>query len=80
MFAFLVIGLIAAAIAFGIVAGTRWAGHRGWVYNKHNPRPPGAGYTPGALEQMFHPGIEYVVEEQESERVRGDQDESGDEF
>ncbi len=76
--AYLAIGLVVAAIAFGALASTRWAGERGWVYNKYNPRPPGVGYTPGAFEEMFQPGIEHAVDELQSERVRADQDESGD--
>ena len=69
---------MAVAIAFGVLASTRWAGERGWVYNKHNPRPPGAVGTLGIFEEMFQPGIEHVTEERNSERARADQDESGD--
>ena len=78
MVAIIFIAILVGAIAFGALASTRWAGERGWVYNKHNPRPPGVGYAPGALEEMFQPGIEHVVDELQSERIRADQDESGD--
>ena len=76
--AIIFIVIVVGAIGFGVLASTRWAGERGWVYNKHNPRPPGVGYMPGALEQSLHPGIEHVVDEQQAERIRADQDESGD--
>ena len=78
MFAYLAIGVVALAILFGAFANTRWAGERGWVYNRHNPRPPGVGYAPGAFDEMFQPSVEHVVEERSSERIRADQDESGD--
>ena len=77
MFAYLAMGLMAAAIGFGLLANSRWAANRGWVYNKHNPRPPGGGYVPGAFDQLFQPSIEHVIEERESERIRADQDEAG---
>jgi hypothetical protein len=76
--AYFVIGLVVLAIGFGVLASTRWAGRRGWVYNKHNPRPSGAGYAAGVFEEVFQPGIEHVVDERQSERLRADQDESGD--
>lgn len=78
MIAYLAIGLLVAAIGFGVLASTRWAGERGWVYNRHNPRPPGAGYAAGGFEEMFQPGIEHVVNERRSARIRADHDESGD--
>jgi hypothetical protein len=56
---------------------SRWAGQRGWVYNKHNPRRRGGG-TLGLLESIYQPSIEHVIEERSSERGRGSQDESGD--
>ena len=55
---------------------SRWAGERGWVYNKHNPRPRGLG-TLGILEEIYQPSIRHVIEERSSERARGSQDESG---
>ena len=78
MLAYVPFVAIAVAIAFAPFANTRWAGERGWVYNKYNPRPPGMGRTLGLLEEMFQPGIEHVVEEQTAEAIRTDQDESGD--
>ena len=77
MVAYLPILVIIVAIAFGAFANTRWAGERGWVYNKHNPRPPSVGYAPGAFDKAFQPSVEHVIEARESERIRADQDESG---
>ncbi len=76
----ILIAVVLGAIAFGVLANTRWAGERGWVYNKHNPRPPGVGLQPGAFDEIYQPGTEHTIEERESERVRADQDESGDGF
>ncbi len=56
---------------------SRRAGERGWVYNKHNPRPRGIG-TLGLLEEIYQPSIQHLIEERSSERARGSQDESGD--
>lgn len=80
MVAYFAVALMVVAIGFGILANTRWAGRRGWVYNKHNPRPPGAGYAPGAFDEAFQPSVEHVIEQRESERIRSDQEASGDEL
>jgi len=55
---------------------SRWAGERGWVYNRHNPRPRGVGSL-GLLESIYRPSIEHVIEERSSEKARGSQEESG---
>lgn len=75
------LGLLAAGLAlFGYTLNraARAAGKRGWVYNKHNPRPRGSG-IPGFLDQIYQPSIAHVIDEQSAERIRADQDESGDE-
>ena len=72
------LAVLATVFLLVFVANSRWAAKRGWVYNKHNPRPSGSGIPPGAFDQIFQPSIEHVIEEQSSERIRGDQDESGD--
>lgn len=77
----LVLGIVAAVLLFVLFVAwalnSRWAGERGYVYNRYNPRPRGLG-TLGLLETIFHPSIEYVIEERSSQRARGTQDESGD--
>lgn len=79
MFVYLVLGFVIIAVGVGVFLSSRWAGERGWVYNTHNPRPPGAGVPSGAFGQVFKPELEYVVEEMTSETIRAEQDESGDE-
>jgi hypothetical protein len=76
-----------AIIALGVfalwIAGTAWALHsrwlaeRGWVHNKHNPRPAGGG-TVGLLEEIYQPSIRHVIEERSEQKARGSQDASGD--
>lgn len=68
----------AIAILLGLFVNSRWAAGKGWVYNKHNPRPRGRGIPGSAFGQVFQPSIEHVVEEERSERVRGEVGESGD--
>jgi hypothetical protein len=73
----------AIVLVFGFIGFAVWAsnsriaGERGWVYNKHNPRPRGMG-TLGLLETIYQPSIEHVIEERSSEKARGDQTKTGD--
>lgn len=53
-----------------------WAEGRGWIYYKNKGRPGGVGL--GLIGQIYQPSIEHVVDEQQSERMRADQDDSGD--
>lgn len=73
---FIVFGVLAAVVIVGYVASSRWAAKKNWVFNKHNPRPRGSG-MPMLLDQIYQPSIEHVIEEQSSESIRADQDESG---
>ena len=76
----LVLGIVVVVLLFVLFVAwalnSRWAGERGYVYNRYNPRPRGLG-TLGLLERIYQPSIEYVIEERSSERARGTQDESG---
>jgi hypothetical protein len=75
---FLIVGTVVLFLAFVTWAlNSRWAGERGWVYNRHNPRPRRTG-TLGLLESIYQPSIEHVIEERSSQRARGTQDDSGD--
>lgn len=69
--------ILVLAVAVTWFLSSRWAADRDWVYNRHNPRPKGMG-TLGLLEEIYQPGIHYLIEERSSERARGSQDESGD--
>jgi hypothetical protein len=75
--AYFVLGVVVAGIMFGILASTRWAARRGWVYNRHNPRPNGGGVPAAAFGRVFKPELEYVVEEMQSEQIRAERDDSG---
>ena len=65
-------------LVIGVIASSRWAGKRGWFYNKHNPRPTGAGLQPGPFDEIYQPSVHHVIEEEAAQRIRADQDESGD--
>lgn len=77
MIAVVILGLIGLSVVLGLLASSRWAGGRGWVYNKHNPRPSGSGIPSAAFGQVFKPDLEHAVDEMQSEQARADQDESG---
>lgn len=80
MSGFFVVGAI--VLVFGFIGFTVWAsnsriaGERGWVYNKHNPRPNGLGSL-GLLETVYQPSMEHVIEERSSEKACGDQTKTG---
>ncbi|MFV1961745.1 MAG: hypothetical protein ACC658_07905 [Acidimicrobiia bacterium] len=78
MIGFTVFGVLATVFLLVFVANSRWAANKGWVYNKHNPRPRGSGIPPGVFDQLFQPSVEHVIEQESSERIRAYQDESGD--
>ena len=78
MAGYIMLGIaVAVPLMVAWALSSRRAGERGWVYNKHNPRPSGVG-TLGLLEEIYQPSIRHVIEERSSERARGSQDESGD--
>ena len=78
MVAAIFLGAVVVGIVFGLLASSKWAGERGWFYNKHNPRPPGVGLQPGAFDEIYQPSVRHIIEEEASDRIRADQDESGD--
>jgi hypothetical protein len=77
MIGFIVVAVVGAVLSLVLVANSRWAARRGWVFNKHNPRPSGSG-IPTMLDEIYQPGIEHLAEEQASEATRADQNGSGD--
>ncbi len=74
---FVVLGVLAVVFGFVFVANSRWAAERGWVFNKHNPRPKGSG-IPAMLDEIYQPSIEHATQEQTAEKIRADRGESGD--
>lgn len=70
--------IVAVAIAlclYGLHRLALWAERRGWLYYKNKKRPPGVGL--GLLAPIYNPALQHVIEEGQSQRVRGEQDESG---
>ncbi len=65
-----------AALFYGLSRFLRYAGRRGWVYNKHNPRPRHVG-TLGILEEIYQPSIRHVIEMRVEDKTEAEQDESG---
>jgi hypothetical protein len=68
-----VVGVV--ALGYGIHRLLLWAEQRGHVYYLHQRRPPGAGL--GLLAPIYEPEMEHVIEEEQSEAVRRQADESG---
>ena len=53
-----IVVVVLTLIGYALHRASVYAG-RGWIHNKHNPRPRGSG-TLGLLEQIYQPGIEHV--------------------
>ena len=71
----LIVAVALAAAGYGLHRLLLYAERRGWVYYKEKRRPPGAGL--GLLTTIYQPSMEHVVEESASQRVRRDQEASG---
>lgn len=72
------VSLIVAGVAVALYALHRlalFAESRGWIFYK--TRPPRVRML-GLLEELVDPRAQYVVEEESSEAIRADQDETGD--
>jgi hypothetical protein len=69
-----VVGLV--ALGYGLHRLALWAEGRGWIYYKNKRRPGGVGLS--LIGQIYQPSIEHAVEEEQSERIKADQDDSGD--
>ena len=78
------LAVAAIVLVFGFVgfafwaSNSRWLADRGLVYNRHNRHLRRHVGSLGLLETIYQPSMAYVIEEESSEAVRGDQDESGD--
>ena len=70
-----IVGLVAAAGAlYGLHRIALWAEDRGWIFYKNRR---GSAPWLGVLDQIYKPEIEYVIDEQSSQRIKADQNESG---
>lgn len=69
----IVIGLL--VVVYGLHLLLSWAEKQGHIYylNKPDRRPPPLGL----LDQIYKPEMEYVIEEESGQYVRGEDDESG---
>jgi hypothetical protein len=52
-----------------------WADRRGWVWYRNADRP--APHTLGLVEEVYHPAIHHVVDEDIREATEADATESG---
>ncbi|HSM01189.1 MAG TPA: hypothetical protein VK960_01945 [Acidimicrobiia bacterium] len=70
--------VIAVVGLYGLHRLALWAESRGWIYYRTKRMPSGAaGRAFMELSAIVEPEIEHVIEEIDSERVRGEQGESG---
>ena len=71
----LLITVLVIAGLYGLHRLALFAEYRGWIYYRtHPPRMR----TLGLLEELADPSVEYRIEEQASEAIRADDEESGD--
>ena len=54
----------------------RYAGRRGWVFNKYNPKPS-RPRSLGLFEEIYQPSIQHVIDFEITDRTDAEQDESG---
>ena len=73
----IVVAVALLLIGYGVHRLALWAEDRGWLYYKRKRRPGGLGLS--LIGQIYQPSIEHVVEEEQSEKIKADQDDSGDE-
>lgn len=71
----LLVTVIVLVLVYGLHRAALYAESRGWLY--YRTRPPRMRSL-GLLEELADPSVEYRIEEQSSEAMRGDQDFSGD--
>ncbi len=74
-----IITIVVAGVAFiaGLHRLALWAESHGWIYYKQKRRPGGLGLS--LIGQIYQPSIEHVVEQEQSDKIKADQDDSGDE-
>ena len=71
----LIVMAAGCALVYGLHRAALWAEERGWIYyrNRRGPAP-----WLGSLEAIYNPEVEHVIEETSAEKIRADQDDSGD--
>jgi hypothetical protein len=68
--------LLGAAAIYGLHRLALLAEDRGWIYYKTKRKPGGAGFS--LIGQIYQPSIEHVVEQEQSDKIKADHDDSGD--
>lgn len=71
---FLWIALVAVGVLYSLHRLASFAEQQGWIF--YRTRPPRVRML-GLFEEIVQPSVEHLIEEQASEEVRADQDESG---
>jgi hypothetical protein len=69
-------GVVVVGLFYGFHRAALWAEGRGWIYYKTKRKPSGLGMS--LVGQIYQPSIEHQVEEEQSQRIKADQDDSGD--
>jgi len=70
--------LVAVGVLYCVHRLAVWAEERGWIYYRTKRMPAGAaGRALMELSAIVEPEIEHVIEQIDSEQVRGNQDEWG---
>ena len=70
-------GLVAL---YGLHRLALWTESKGWIYYRTKHMPPGAaGMAMMQVTEMLDPKVEHVLEEMQSENIRGYEAESGEE-
>lgn len=72
-----VIGVVTALaiVAVAVHLSLTWADRRGWVWYRNPRRPP--PHTLGLIEEVYHPAMYHVVDEEVREATEADTDVSG---
>jgi hypothetical protein len=70
----LLVTVIVLGFVYGLHRAALYAESRGWLY--YRTRPPRMRSL-GLLEELADPSVEYRIEEQSSEAIRGEVGESG---
>ena len=70
--------VVAIAALYGLHRLAVWAEGRGWIYYRTRRMPSGAsGRALMELSALVEPEIEHVIEAIDEDKVRGEQEESG---
>lgn len=71
------IGVVATllVVAVAVHLTLTWADRKGWVWYRNADRPP--PHTLGTLEEIYHPAMHHVIEEETRAATEAETPESG---